>query len=128
VGHAAGATTTEHGIRVLVAVDPTQAATCEIATALVRGLPRTTADRRTRLTAVLVPVQRCPDPMSSDATVLGAVVQDGRCLEPAQRSADIVTAALGKRPIWFFTSAPFDGNPTAVDAWADEIAAGLAAR
>ena len=77
------------------------------AIALVRALPRTTTGGRTRLTAVLVPVQPSPDPKSFDAVVLGAVVQ------PAD-------------PV--LHDGPFDGDPTDVDAWADEIAAGLAAR
>jgi menaquinone-dependent protoporphyrinogen IX oxidase len=122
------ASTPDRGMRVLVAVDVTQTATREIATALVRALPRTAAGRRNRLTAVLVPVQRCPDPTSFDAVVLGAAVGDGRWLEPAQRYADIVTAALGHRPIWFFTSDPSGGDRTAVDWWADESATTLTAR
>jgi hypothetical protein len=121
------ASATDRGMRVLVAVDVSQPATREIATALVRALPRTAAGRRSGLTAVLVPVQRCPDPTSFDAVVLGAVVDDGRWLEPEQRYAEIVTAALGNTPIWFFTCDPRGGDQIAVDWWADDIAAALVA-
>jgi hypothetical protein len=55
------------------------------------------------------------------------LVDDGRWLEPAQRYADIVTAALGNTPIWFFTCDPRGGDQIAVDWWADDIAAALVA-
>lgn len=101
------------GPRVLVAFASRHGATREIAATLVRELLRSDAGRRGSLSAVLSPVQRCPDPSDFDAVVLGSALYAGRWLEPARQYAETRASELRGRPCWLFSSGLVGGPPGA---------------
>ena len=92
------------GPRVLVAFASRHGGTREIAAAIARGLAGATAARSGRLSVVLSPVERRPDPAGFDAVVLGSAVYQGRWLEPAVQFAEEVATQRAADSTWLFSS------------------------
>ena len=87
-------------MRVLVTAASRHQSTREIATAIAAGL----SDRG--LGAVAVPAEEVTTLDGFDAVVLGSAVYMGRWLSEARRLAQIHASALGKMPVWLFSSGP----------------------
>jgi menaquinone-dependent protoporphyrinogen oxidase len=51
------------------------------------------------------------DPEGYDAVVLGSAVYAGRWLDAARRFAETHRDALGRMPVWLFSSGPLGGAP-----------------
>ncbi|GAA4735410.1 flavodoxin domain-containing protein [Modestobacter marinus] len=97
--------------RVLVTVASRHGSTAEIAGAVARDLQESAAGRSCGLVAVVVPVERDPEPGGFDAVVLGSGVYAGRWLEPARHYAAAHAPALRGRPVWLLSSGPIGAPP-----------------